>query len=765
MNQAIQSEITKDAARHIPLPAFVGEFSNSLMDSAHRQNPPVYDGAQDPALNRMLDALLRTPFPAQRERIHAVYKLLLEQNEPAAVINAEMGTGKTMMGICLAAIMRQAGFRHTLVISPPHLVYKWRREILETIPDARVWVLNGPDTLAKLLRLRQLLKLDKQQIPEFFIIGRVRMRLGYLWEPRFWRRKTHVRQAISEQDDFSDKTIIKTLEYAACPRCGDPVTDEDGEPLNPADFPEDKPKQCAHCGEALWTLVHKRRGSAAVESPDKRIRKALCQIPTIGPKTADKLVTRFGDKLLTGMLADNVHEFINLMDENGQLLFSDRQAQRMERALGRLEFSFGQGNYQATEFFKRYLPSSFLDLLIVDEGHEYKNAGSAQGQAMAVLSAKAKKVLLLTGTLMGGYADDLFYLLMRVMPQRMIEDGFRYADNGSLAGAAMAFMQEHGVLKHIFKENEGNAHRTARGRSITHRVAKAPGFGPKGIARFVLPYTVFLKLSEIGGDVLPPYDEYFTGVPMEADQAAQYDDLSATLSSEMKEALRKGDTSLLGVVLNVLLAWPDTAFREEIVKHPRTREVIAYAPPVLDDAPSAKENALLDIIREEKSQGRRVLVYTTYTGVRDTATRLKRLCDEAGVKAVVMRASVQAARREEWILDHVDKGIDVLICNPELVKTGLDLLEFPTIVFMQTGYNVFTLMQAARRSWRIGQKHAVRVHFLGYEETAQMACLELMAKKIAVTQSTSGDMPESGLDILNQSDDSMEIALAKQLVA
>lgn len=57
------------------------------------------------------------------------------------------------------------------------------------------------------------------------------------------------------------------------------------------------------------------------------------------------------------------------------------------------------------------------------------------------------------------------------------------------------------------------------------------------------------------------------------------------------------------------------------------------------------------------------------------------------------------------------------------------------------------------------------MHFLGYEGTAQMACLQLMAAKIAVAQSTSGDMPESGLDVLNQTGDSVEVALAKQLVA
>jgi SNF2 family DNA or RNA helicase len=50
-----------------------------------------------------------------------------------------MGTGKTMMAICAAAVMQQSHPR-TLVISPPHLVYKWRREILETVPHARVWV-------------------------------------------------------------------------------------------------------------------------------------------------------------------------------------------------------------------------------------------------------------------------------------------------------------------------------------------------------------------------------------------------------------------------------------------------------------------------------------------------------------------------------------------------------------------------------------------------------------------------------------------------
>jgi SNF2 family DNA or RNA helicase len=233
----------------------------------------------------------------------------------------------------------------------------------------------------------------------------------------------------------------------------------------------------------------------------------------------------------------------------------------------------------------------------------------------------------------------------------------------------------------------------------------------------------------------------------------------------MKAALRVGDNSLLGVVLNVLLAWPDCAFRDESVCHPRTRKQLAFQPAVFNEAArSPKEEALLELCKSEKVSGRRVLAYSVYTGTRDTTARLKAMLDEQGFKTEVLRASVDASRREDWVAEQVDRGIDVLLCNPELVKTGLDLLEFPTIVFMQSGYNVYTIQQAARRSWRIGQRHAVRVHYLGYEGTAQMECLKLMSKKIAVSQSTSGDVPDSGLDVLNDGGDSIEVALAKQLI-
>ncbi|HHM8958555.1 TPA: SNF2-related protein, partial [Pseudomonas aeruginosa] len=714
----------------------------------NRSTPPVYTGSDNIHRQLVMDRLKRKPFAAQAEVVQAITALLLDRHEQAGIINAEMGTGKTMMAIAVAAVMHAAGYRRTLVVSPPHLVYKWRREILETIPAARVWVLNGPDTLLKLLKLRDQMGDAYDGRQEFFILGRVRMRMGFHWRLACWKKRAAGGQLL-----------------AACPDCGQVLEDLEGNLVTVEEFERgDRRRTCSSCRGALWTLI--RPGKPDGGNRRATILKSMCRIPTIGPVRAERLLNDFGEDFLATMLVDNVSEFINLMDAKGNFVFSDRQAKRMERSMANIEFGFGEGGYQPTEFIKRYLPDGYFDLLVVDEGHEYKNSGSAQGQAMGVLAAKARKTVLLTGTLMGGYADDLFYLLFRILTQRMIEDGYRPNARGSMAPAAMSFMRDHGVLKDIYTERDGDSHKTARGKKLSVRTVKAPGFGPKGIHRFVLPFTVFLKLKDIGGNVLPDYQEEFVDVPMAPEQASAYQRLAATLTAELRQALARRDTTLLGVVLNVLLAWPDCCFRPEIVKHPRTRDTLAFVPAIFgDEQLMPKEQALVDLCLEEKAKGRKVLAYTVYSGTRDTTSRLKKVLEQSGLKVAVLRASVDTARREDWILDQVDRGIDVLITNPELVKTGLDLLDFPTIAFLQTGYNVYTLQQAARRSWRIGQKHPVRVVFFGYAGSSQITCLQLMAKKIAVAQSTSGDVPESGLDSLNQDGDSVEMALARQLIA
>ena len=574
----------------------------------------------------------------------------------------------------------------------PTWSYKWRREIQETVAGAKVWVLNGPDTLVKLLKLREQLGVPAQ--------GQGVLRPGpradadgVPLEARLHRHRTPTatwRRARTAAMSSPTSTASRSTRSSWKPR---------------------SPAASAATAAPLWTLIV--RGPVRQRPVLDRAQSAEAH-STIGEVTAQKLMQKFGDAFLASMLGDNIHEFINLMDGNGELVFSGPASPPDGTRDGQHGVRLRRGRLPAVRVHQTASPGTF-DLLIADEAHEYKNGGSAQGQAMGCWRPRRARRLLLTGTLMGGYGDDLFHLLFRALPGRMIEDGYRPTKNGSMTSAAMAFMRDHGVLKDIYSESTGTAHKTAKGTKVSVRTVKAPGFGPKGVLRCVLPFTVFLKLKDIGGNVLPPYDEEFREVAMDTAQAAAYRDLAGRLTQELKQALAKRDTTLLGVVLNVLLAWPDCCFRSETVVHPRTRNTLAFVPAQFNELEvMPKERELIEIC--QAGEGRRSQDPGLFglTGTRDTTSRLKVLLEQEGFKVAVLRASVDASRREDWIAEQLGPRHRRAHHQSRAGETGLDLLEFPTIVFLQSGYNVYSLQQAARRSWRIGQKQPVRVIYLGY---------------------------------------------------
>jgi hypothetical protein len=86
-----------------------------------------------------------------------------------------------------------------------------------------------------------------------------------------------------------------------------------------------------------------------------------------------------------------------------------------------------------------------------------------------------------------------------------------------------------------------------------------------------------------------------------------------------------------------------------------------------------------------------------------------------------------------------------------------------TILFYESGYSIYVLRQASRRSWRIGQKHSVKVKFLAYAGTMQENCLRLMGKKLLVSLAMEGKFANQGLQALDDDDDILT-AMARELV-
>ncbi|MGE5594648.1 MAG: helicase-related protein, partial [Hyphomicrobiales bacterium] len=174
--------------------------------------------------------------------------------------------------------------------------------------------------------------------------------------------------------------------------------------------------------------------------------------------------------------------------------------------------------------------------------------------------------------------------------------------------------------------------------------------------------------------------------------------------------------------------------------------------------------ALLALVDSERQLGRRVLVYITHTASRDISGRLEAVLGAAGHRVACLKAdTVAPERREEWVARKVNEGLDVLLVHPRLVQTGLDLVDFPTIVWHEVEYSVYTMRQASRRSWRIGQRLPVRVVYLAYRGTLQTQALTLVAKKLQASLAVEGELTEDGLASFGDDGEDLLLALARTL--
>ena len=152
---------------------------------------------------------------------------------------------------------------------------------------------------------------------------------------------------------------------------------------------------------------------------------------------------------------------------------------------------------------------------------------------------------------------------------------------------------------------------------------------------------------------------------------------------------------------------PDGCTRGETVFDPESEELLIQVPPLSEEKPYPKEQALVDLVAAERLQGRRVLVYATHTGTRDITARMDEFLTRHGFKVAVMKAdAVPPERREAWVAKRVEESVDVLVCHPRLVQTGLDLVEFPTICWYETEVSVF--QSTPNAPLLVGDSSAVR---------------------------------------------------------
>jgi superfamily II DNA or RNA helicase len=671
--------------------------SAALLGARILQDYPALHQFEDPVSPRV-EGLLRRPFPAQAIAIMGLAKRW-EQARTAMVV-AECGTGKTLISLGGVHVHSRGKPFTALAMVPPHLVEKWAREAFLTLPGVRVFLIDD---------LRNGGDENKAHG-----VNEVRLRLG----------------RIAREGLQTSLTELRLRRSSATPR----------------------QRWLSLCGRPSLFIVGRERAKLGY------FWRHAYLMPRSGPYLGCVVNSDTGRPVIVDESRLTVSEFEKVKISETVESRGDKPCRPIHSALWQAD-SDKIPRMAPIEFIARYMPAWF-DYAICDEIHQLAG-DTAQGNALGALSSCTDRIVGLTGTLLGGYADDLFNTLFRLEAARMKEHGYEWGTTGR-----SSFTQDYGVLETITKV-EPSDNRCSKSKT-TSTVRRKPGASPLLFGEFLMQLCAFVFLEDVSGE-LPPYEETYLSVPMDALMMSAYRELEDAIRKTLKE--HRGNRSVLSTMLNTLLLYPDhpyglgtlygTEFDPELKRN--IRFVIAETPNLPEEQLYSKERKLIEEIRTELAEGRRCQVFAVYTQKHDVTARLQRILTNEGIRTAVLRASVDTSKREAWYARQIKEGVQVVISHPKLVETGLDLLDFPTIIFYESGYSLHTLRQASRRSWRIGQRRPVRVKFLCYEGTMQTACLRLMGKKLLVALTMEGKFAGEGLQSIDEDDDMLS-AMARELV-
>lgn len=727
----------------------------------------------------------RVPYPEQGEIVNGAIKFL--HNSRHVIINGDMGTGKTLMSCLMVegyylekylksnpkSTLQEAteniSYR-VAVMCPGHLAEKWKDEIESEIIGASAVVVRHLDELVMLNEMHE----EKPKGKFFFIFPKDSTKLGHSKVPIPNKKgKKHVKMyrcehcfSVYSVGDYKANggkcpSCSKEVEYkrynfeeselaykgALCPYCKELIFDKtvskqkldslEVYPLSLLDFDSEKKSNsvCNNCGSTLWAPLVRNIGR------ENKLR-------------GWKRVKYFRNKARKGTQIKWVHDSVL----NDFII---------EKDLSENDYEIVKPEFTRRAVMSKYIQrkmKNFFDMAVIDEAHLYKAGGSAQAVAMHHIVKSSKKVIALTGTLVGGVASDLFYMLFRFCPQNIIKEGYRYSD-------VMKFSEDYGVIETKFYfDSDEEANTMSVGRKMAAPTVK-PGINPEFFPRFLFGSTLFLSIEDMGR-FLPNLYEYPVLVDMREDMKAEYNSYRNTVSPLFK---REGGRKLLASCNQINMSYPDKPTQNDLL-HPKDGRKIFSFECELTDELLPKERALVDNISQGLAEGRNAFVYTEYTGGndKDITDRLKNIiekhCNLQGKVAILYSSTPEAAKRMEWIRKKAASGIKVFITNPKCVETGLDFIfkengktyNFPDIHFFQMPMSLFTMWQASKRHYRLNQTEECRTYYYAYNGTRQAEWMKVMALKKVITQTMQGSLTSQGLSALAEGVDE-RILFAREL--
>lgn len=371
---------------------------------------------------------------------------------------------------------------------------------------------------------------------------------------------------------------------------------------------------------------------------------------------------------------------------------------------------FRQPRYPLADYIKRKHPNS-VGLFIVDEIHNGKANNTDIGKVIRTMCHISDMSLGLTGTLYGGFSSSVYSILHTF--NRRARKRFPW-----VRGTPTHWIKVMGGTKDVYVtkpkyEKNGTMNGTNRYYSVRDKEIAAASPELLGI---MVESCFFISLRDLG-DEMVPFEEIPVPVEMDDAQHALYQQAYRKSHDYLKNCILGGDGSYTGSHYQNMLRLPDSMHRVNEVHHNKNLEPwkrkgrkahrkVFEIPPLYDDESfNPKEKAIAEKVKEHLDKNERVIIYISQTGTRDIQPRWEHVINTLvnGAKVKSLRSSVDPADRMEWVEREVSAGLNVMICNPNLVREGVDLVDFNVIMYVEIDASLIVMSQSSRRIWRLNQ--------------------------------------------------------------
>ncbi len=765
---------------------FPGELANAIQDNLEVR----FDATNDLHANAFKELNMCANengitgyYPPQANAIMGAVNTL--SKEKFSFIIGEMGCGKSAIGTGIPFVANSVDVKdgskvtpfRAFVLSPNIMVDKWAREVRQRIPGVIVKVIRSMDDVYKLYNETSYInekgkrKFNGPKQIEYYIMSTELLKATIPQQPEVNQRYSkdeamdYLRKRVTETT-FDDKGR-RHLKLA-------PVSAVEGEPkyikLETTYLASGQPGQparkiaeiaepgvyCPHCGKPIKVKENIQQ--------DKFFRKFNKKKEEFTYSQKSENTFCKADVYTKNVPKEEVPASKWVYDETLEKKVRMKGLQICNHNFWGPQVGLTKGKRKVSPawFINKKFPRGFFKYLIADEVHELASGKSSRSQGFGQMVNHTEKQILLTGTLFGGMASDIFYLLARLAPDKLTKESMDFKSEAT-------FNKKYGVVERLSVETET---------STKTSVKSKPGINPHLFPLYLMENAVFLELSDLA-DALPGYEEVPVVVEMDIEHEQAYDQFAnAFIERCQRIDSLKGSQSMTSLI-NLLYQYADAPYNFKQVKlydeAGKLHDI--YTPKAFEpDYEPAKLRKLKQQLHDEVAQGRKNLVYVKYTG-EDSRTRMDtwmydQLKEEGFNVGILRNGSAydgikmpkSSTEREKWLKDMMEENNwDVLITNPRLVKVGLDLLDFPNIHFYQLDYSTFEYMQASRRSWRIGQMQDVKVFTYVNAGTIQEDVLRHLARKIDASLAIQGKFSEEGLRAMSESTGGIT-DIAKELI-